>query len=309
MKILILSCNTGQGHNAAGKAVLEELIRQGADCLMMDALSLVGETTSRRVSGAYCGLTTHFPRGFQWLYRAGGALSSAHRKSPVYLANLSYAGRLKQFIEENGYDTVVMPHLFPAEALTYLRKKEGLKARCYAVATDYTCIPFWEETELDRYFIPHEDLTEEFVARGIAREKLIPTGIPVSERFNRRLPQSEARSRLGLPQDEMLYLVMTGSMGFGNTADLTGNLLALPGTVCVLGGNNEKMKASLRSRFGREGRVRVLDFTDRVALYMDACDMLFTKPGGLTSTEAAVKNVPLIHTAPIPGCETINARF
>lgn len=309
MKILILSCNTGQGHNAAGKAVLEELIRQGTDCLMMDALSLVGETTSRRVSGAYCGLTTHFPQGFQWLYRAGGALSSARCKSPVYLVNLSYAGRLKQFIEENGYDTVITPHLFPAEALTHLRRKEGLKVRCYAVATDYTCIPFWEETELDRYFIPHEDLMEEFVARGIAREKLIPTGIPVSERFNRRLLQSKARSRLGLPQDEMLYLVMTGSMGFGNTADLTGSLLALPGTVCVLGGNNEKMKASLRSRFGRESRVRVLDFTDQVALYMDACDMLFTKPGGLTSTEAAVKNVPLIHTAPIPGCETINARF
>ena len=42
---------------------------------------------------------------------------------------------------------------------------------------------------------------------------------------------------------------------------------------------------------------------------MDACDVLFSKPGGLTSTEAAVKGVPLIHTAPIPGCENRNAAF
>ena len=42
---------------------------------------------------------------------------------------------------------------------------------------------------------------------------------------------------------------------------------------------------------------------------MDACDVLLTKPGGLTSTEAAVKNIPIIHTAPIPGCETVNAQF
>lgn len=42
---------------------------------------------------------------------------------------------------------------------------------------------------------------------------------------------------------------------------------------------------------------------------MDACDVLFTKPGGLSSTEAAAKGIPIIHTAPIPGCETDNARF
>ena len=52
-----------------------------------------------------------------------------------------------------------------------------------------------------------------------------------------------------------------------------------------------------------------MDFTREVPLYMDACDLLFTKPGGLTSTEAAVKNIPLIHTNPIPGCETMNAKF
>ena len=44
-------------------------------------------------------------------------------------------------------------------------------------------------------------------------------------------------------------------------------------------------------------------------LYLRACDVVFTKPGGLTSTEAAVIGVPIIHTSPIPGCETINRRF
>jgi processive 1,2-diacylglycerol beta-glucosyltransferase len=31
--------------------------------------------------------------------------------------------------------------------------------------------------------------------------------------------------------------------------------------------------------------------------------------GGLSSTEAAIKNIPIIHTAPIPGCESKNAEF
>ena len=53
----------------------------------------------------------------------------------------------------------------------------------------------------------------------------------------------------------------------------------------------------------------MLGFTDQMPLYLSACDVVFTKPGGLTSTEAAVIGVPIIHTAPIPGCETINRRF
>ena len=36
--------------------------------------------------------------------------------------------------------------------------------------------------------------------------------------------------------------------------------------------------------------------------------MLF-RSGGLTSTEALVKRIPIVHTAPIPGCETANRNF
>ena len=31
MKVLILSCNTGGGHNAAARAILEEMQRRGLD--------------------------------------------------------------------------------------------------------------------------------------------------------------------------------------------------------------------------------------------------------------------------------------
>ena len=206
-----------------------------------------------------------------------------------------------------------MPHLFPAEAVTYLRRKHKLEdVRLYAVATDYACIPFWEETELDGYFIPHEDLTEEFIRRGISRNKLIPTGIPVSKRFSLPADRAHTRTILNFSGVRRIYLVMTGSMGFGNVQVLSDGLLPLCGDddrIIVMGGNNTKLKEKLRRRYADEPRVLVLDFTREVDRYMQACDVLFTKPGGLTSTEAAVRNVPLIHTSPIPGCETINADF
>ena len=302
MKVLILSCNTGQGHNTAGRAVLEELRRQGVPCEMKDVLLFAGQRTSRVVSNAYVKITTRSPLVFRWLYRAGEAIRSDRLHSPVYFANTLYADNLLHYIEEQGFDRVLTPHLFAAEALTSLRRRGKLAARCYGIATDYTCIPFWEETELDAYFIPHRDLEEEFAQKGLPREKLVATGIPVSRRF----------SALGIGPDSQVCLVMTGSMGFGRAGEYAQALLEQGGDnrrVYLFGGHNQRLKAELRERFAGEQRIAVLDYTDQVPLYMDSCDLLLTKPGGLTSTEAAVHRIPLIHTAPIPGCETQNAAF
>ena len=70
------------------------------------------------------------------------------------------------------FDIVLTPHLYPAETMTYMKKKKLLHMPAVAVGTDYTCIPFWEETNLDYYVIPHEDLIPEYVKRGVPEECL-----------------------------------------------------------------------------------------------------------------------------------------
>ncbi len=312
MKALILSCNTGQGHNTAGRAVLEELHGRGIAAEMHDALAFGGKKTSAVVSGGYVKITQQNPRLFGGLYRAGTLISNPRLKSPVYYANALYAAKLEDFIVQNGFDTILSPHLFPAEALTFLRKKRGLRVKSYGIATDYTCSPFWEETDVDIFFIPHRSLRAEYEGKGFAPSRLVETGIPVSKAFREKKPMREARDLLKLPQELPLYLVMSGSMGFGDVPDIVAHLLSLGGErlrVLVLTGHNDRLTERLGARFGVDSRVMPVGYTKKVALYMDACNVTLTKPGGLTSTEAAVKNIPFVHTAPIPGCETINAQF
>jgi processive 1,2-diacylglycerol beta-glucosyltransferase len=69
------------------------------------------------------------------------------------------------------------------------------------------------------------------------------------------------------------------------------------------------MQHSLQEVFADNEQLWVLGFTDQVSLLMDASNVVFTKPGGITSTEAIVKHIPLIHTTPIPGLENHNAHF
>lgn len=312
MKILILSCDTGEGHNAAGKAILEAAVLRGHEADMIDMFLLSGKKTSRAVGSTYVGIVKHMPRLFGLIYKLGMLITSDHRKSPVYYANAVLAKKLSVYINGHGYDAVITPHLYPAETLTYLKKKGLLTIPAAAIGTDYTCIPFWEETELDYYFLPHEDLIAEYTSRGVPAGKLLPYGIPVKQSFISETDRLTARNKCHLPLDVPIFLVMSGSMGFGKLAVFAAQLALRCQNgehIIIICGSNEKIRRILSKEFHFNDRVHILGYTEHVALYMDACDVIFTKPGGLTSTEALVKNIPIVHTAPIPGCETANRNF
>ena len=312
MKVLILSCNTGEGHNSAGKAVKEYVESKGDQAEFIDMMMLKGKKTSKAVGGLYVNVVKYLPHLFGLFYRLGRLISSANRKSPVYFACAGLGKKLKRYIDQNDFDVIVTPHLYPAETLTWLRRKGMLRQKTVAIVTDYTSIPFWEETECDYYVIPHEDLIREFVSRGLPREKLLPFGIPVREKFVQRLGKENARNICGLSQEHLIYLVMSGSMGFGKIQIFVIELarrLKENEEIVVICGNNSKLETILCKELKEHKRVHILGFTDQVAEYMEACDVIFTKPGGLSSTEAAVSGIPIIHTNPIPGCENRNLEF
>ena len=320
MKILILSCNTGEGHNSCAKALQIAMQRRGITCEIQDTLALVSEGLSQRVGDAYLFST----RGslFEFVYKFGGFVSSNMDtwQSLVYGANRLYAKKLYDYIKTNHFDVVVCVHLFPAEAITALKRNMQLDIPSYFIMTDYTCIPFLQETDLDYYIIPHEHLIEEFAEKGLPREKIVPIGIPIDEKkFSTRLPKPKARTQIiqsisnsNLRSEGHWYLVMSGSMGFGNVEQLIAQLLQdirPEDTIICVCGRNESLLHSLQGQFAEQHQLCLLGFTNQVSILMDAADVVFTKPGGITSTEAIVKNIPLIHTHPIPGLENHNAHF
>jgi len=321
MKILILSCNTGEGHNSSAKALKKHMEARGIQCDIEDTIGLVSEVVSRGVSDAYVFSTKSSL--IEHIYKLGGIVSDMNppsMKSPVYLTNKLYAKKLYDFIVSGGYDAVICVHLYPAEAITALKRRAKLDIPAVFIMTDYTCIPFLPETELDRYVIPHEDLIEEYLEKGMPFKKLVPIGIPVDEdKFSARVGKAEARRAVSeafgwadTPAGADWFLIMSGSMGFGNLGELIEELIIKTGDgsriMCVCG-RNEELRRRLADRFGSDSNFEAIGYTEKVSLLMDASDVLFTKPGGITSTEAIVKNIPLVHTAPIPGLENFNAKF
>ena len=205
-----------------------------------------------------------------------------------------------------------MPHIFPAEIITNMKNRGMAVPKTVFIATDYTCIPFTEETDCDAFVIPSNKLTAEFLRRGIPRDKLYPLGIPVSLAFSEPLTREKAAEITGLDKNKRYILISGGSMGAGKLVfaikllyDRYKNDKKIG--LVVICGSNKWLYNRLAGRY--PDKITAVRFTDKMASYMRMAEVFITKPGGLSATEGAVLGVPMVHIMSIPGCETLNMRF
>lgn len=311
MRVLILTCNTGGGHNAVAAALAESFRRLGVSSDTADGLSFISQKASHFVSKWH----TRFYRRYPKLYKAGymsaeNDAESNDRDNPVYRYMARGARRLDRAIQDGGYDAVVCVHVIPAMMMTELRRQHETGPVFCFVATDYTCSPTVGGCTPDVCVIPHEELAEEFVSCGIARETLLAAGIPVRAVFRERGDRAAARSELALPPEGRHIVLMSGSIGCGPMADIAAELekrMERGDFASVLCGSNRQMLYALRRRGFR--RVEAVGFTNRVHRYMDSADVLVSKPGGISITEAGTRGTPLLLADMVGGCETRNQEF
>ena len=302
MKVLVLSCSTGGGHNACGHYIENEFKENNIECDFVDYFNILGPNAKEYSEKIYLDTTKGNGKVFKVAYKLGEAYSKTRITSPVYGFNKLMKNKVYSFIKENNYDLVITPHLFPAMAITAL-KEEGKDIKLINVATDYHAIPFLEETKPDYFVIPHISLQEEFLKKGFKQEILLPYGICVSSLF------CKVKNNLSLPQDKNIILITSGSMGFGKMEDIVKAILNnIPNTyVVALCGSNKKLYLELKEI--NSENLLVKGFVTNINEYISSSTIVLTKPGGLTSTEVGVIRKPMIHLMLIPGVENYNANF
>ncbi len=308
MRILMLSCNTGEGHNSTAKAIMGVLTERGVECHMEDGLACLSPRCSKFVCNWHTRLYKYAPKIFDVTYRACER-NIQEPEDAAFLYDILALGAKKLWgiLMEGSYDAVICTHVFASLMMTELRRNWGSKEPCFFVDTDYTVYPFLDGCDMDGYFIPGKDLVEDFVRGGFPQSKLIPSGIPVRPEFYTHGSVAEIREELGLPADAVVILLMCGSMGCGPIRKLGEDLVKnVPENAIVVAicGKNEKLYEAMS--YMQSERLRVLGYTRNMADYMDAADLIVTKPGGLSSTEAANKHLPMVLINVIGGCEARN---
>ncbi|MBE7092674.1 MAG: polysaccharide biosynthesis protein [Clostridiales bacterium] len=311
MKILILTCNTGQGHNSTADSIKEKFINEGVACEIADALSFVSPKMSDFICNTHAKLYKYAPVIFDLGYELA-------EKHPSVFANDSVAynffclgvKKLESFVEENKFTGIISVHMFCALMVTELKKNSRLNIKTAFVSTDYTCHPGVQESNMDAYFIPHENLIGEFVACGVPEEKIIASGIPVKRTFYEKGDKSKAKETLGLNSNQPHILMMCGSMGCGPMENMTEKIkeiMPCDAHLTVVCGTNTKLKKKIEKHAAEN--ITVLGYANNVSLLMDSADLYVTKPGGLSTTEAAMKRLPLAFIDAVSGCESYNRYF
>jgi processive 1,2-diacylglycerol beta-glucosyltransferase len=219
--------------------------------------------------------------------------------------------RLVKVVENESPDAVVCTHFLPVEALSPARGR-GSRVPLYCVITDFAAHPFWAFPHVDRYFVASHSVAGELAGHGVPIERIEVTGIPIDPRFAEPIGRDVARARFGLDATRPMVLVMGGGRGVGPLVELAERLSRVspePQIVVVCGSNARMRDAVDRLPAARTGRMRTLGFTDAVDVLLEACDVMVSKAGGLTCSEALVKGAPMVIFKPTPGQEVRNARY
>lgn len=314
MQTLILSCNTGAGHNSCAQAVQEAYHSRGEICNITDSLQFISEKASTFISNLHTRIYRHAPR----LFDAGYQRAESHEDifcegTPIYKLLSSGAERMYQYIRSAGYDNIICTHVFPALALTEMRRQHPcLQLVTSHISTDYTCAPCTADSALDWYFIPSTSLLGEFEQCGLQPQKLIASGIPVRQQFYQRVSQEAGKANAGISPAHQHILMMCGSMGCGPMEEIISYLcpsLTTEQELSVVCGTNDDLRKKLQKRTEKYSQVHVLGTVNNVPQLMQASDLFLTKPGGLSTSEAMAAELPMVLIDAVAGCETHNLNF
>ena len=313
MRVLILSCDTGGGHNACARAIQEAFLECGCLCDVADSGQFVSEKLSKFMSWGHTTMYRHIPG----LFRFGYGFAEKHPKmlqdeASVYKLLTGGTEQLHAYIQEGKYDSVICSHVFSGLLLRQTLKEYPMELKTAFVATDYTCSPGTARSELDHYFIPSRSLTAEFIAQGVPAGKIVPSGIPVRKEFYAQGDKAKAKRKLGIDPNHTHLLMMCGSMGCGPLEKLTkllSNSMTDTMELSIVCGTNEKLRSELAEEFGNQPNIHIHGFVRDISTMMDGADLYLTKPGGLSTTEAAAKGLPMVFINAVAGCEEYNLNY
>ncbi len=311
--VLVLSATYGGGHQRVAE-VLRAVWQQRVPRIRVEVLDFfeqfVNPALNRLTRTLYVQSVRHAPRLWGAFYDATGQIRP---DSPTQrLINRLGKRRLLAYLKDHQPDLVVHVHPTPAGSMSELKGEGQALQPSGVVITDYAIHSQWIHPHVDLYCVASQEVAAGLVDRGITPERIRVTGIPVDPRFAQPLERTSVAARLGLDPSRTTVLVMAGAYAMlGGVMEVHRVLLSLPQRVqCVfVCGLDTALVERLRKRSRRRPDVHVYGFVNNVHEWMAVSDLLITKAGGITVSEALVRELPMVIYRPIPGQEQWNTRM
>lgn len=306
------------GHLSAANSIKDYIDNNfsNVDTELIDCMKYVNKPIEKITTSAYNEMAKRAP----WIW---GKIYSDSQSGPLAhistKSNKILAIKLLKLLRTKSPDLIISTHPFSSQMCSYLKRKNKISARIATIMTDFAPHDQWlvGSDSVDYFFVAHENMKNYLINNDILKDKIFSTGIPISNKFLDNINEDKILEKLGFNKNMKIILFFAGGkfgLGKSRTLDIFKCLVNDFNNIQVIAisGKNKKMNDSFNEivkKYNKENFVRVFEFVNNVHELMKISDFVITKPGGLTTTESLVSELPMIIINPIPGQEEENAEF
>jgi len=308
--ILFLFSDTGGGHRSAAEAIIEAIhleFPDQFDTRMIDIFRQYAPLPLNYAPDIYPHLS-RYPK----MWKLGYEVSDGTRRiRAFYDVMWPYLRRaVHQLLKENPVDLIVSVHQLVNIPL--LRSRLHTNKRFVTVVTDLVSThSAWYHPGADLVIVPTIPAKEKALKSGLPTEKIMVIGQPIAQKFvNQTQNKIELRDRFGWDKDLLTVLLVGGGEGMGNLERhaMAINHSNLPIQLIIVAGRNQPLKTKLENQKWNMP-TRIFAFVKEMPEFMQASDILITKAGPGTISEAFIAGLPLILYSKMPGQEDGNVGY
>lgn len=312
MRILLLYITTSSGHHKASLAIEKALniLSPQSEVLAVNSFNYTNPILEKIISKTYMGIIKRTPEVWEYLYDNPKIVRNTQRLKKTIHKHASR--KLKTLLDDFRPDVVATTQAFPCGIVADIKKTYNLKIPLVGVLTDFYPHAYWMYESVDRYVVATEEAKQRFIRDGIPEDRIMILGIPIDIKFSEAKPKSPIKEKLNLDKEKSTILVMGGGQGLGPIKAVVFTLqrVATDIQIIIATGTNARLYKYLNKKAPRfKKRLIPLGYSENIDELMEISDIIITKPGGITASEALAKSLPILIINPIPGQEAKNAQY
>lgn len=310
MNILFFTVSAGEGHNKVASTISDYISKNfpNNNTMIIDTFHYVNVNLHKIIIETYMKSLKYLPTLYGYVYKKTEDCDSSILDVSDFLNNIFLSRKLKKLLKDFKPDVIVCTHPFPAEALSALKKKGCISVPMINILTDYTIHPSWIQSEVDYFIFPCESFKYQLDFWNIHPSKARFFGIPIENKFYNNLDKKSLRNKFNL-QDSFTTLLMGGGFGLGNIKESLDYIASYNSDMQIIAitGKNKSLYNYLSNI--ENSNIKVFGYVDNIHELMSVSDLIVTKPGGITVTEALSKELPIIISYSLPGQEQRNTEY
>lgn len=305
-KIIVFTASTGEGHNQVARTLKDELLQKGYDVKIIDFVKKNKKIMEILIENGYKIMTSMLPKIYGLIYKITNKKYISYNLKKIISLEEFKIG--KDIISNFPPDLIIGTHPFSVGLTSALKRRRNVKCPFITIVTDFDAHHTYICNQVNAYITGSHYTNMTLINKGISSNRVHAFGIPIAKSFYNESLKKEKKEKL------FSILFMSGSMGLKPMKSAIFETLKAKNSfnITIVCGNNLNLYKELNNYFMNytgDKIVKIIGYTDKVSTFMNESDIIITKPGGITVTEAIIMKTPLIIPYFIPGHEEDNKDF